>query len=146
MLLGRVKALILSKSGVGRELPCLALVSRGLKPASEDIEQMHLTRMARAYPWQEQEGKRRWRIKSTSGVCWFGVDIVSCFTIFRRGFAFQANGDALTCDGSELSFLVVMLTYDRMGPCTNVCSDGDFQCQLPNNCASGYFQQELSDV
>jgi hypothetical protein len=30
------------------------------------------------------------------------VDIVSCFTIFRRGFAFQANGDAFTCDGGEL--------------------------------------------
>ena len=77
--LGRVKALILSKSGVGRELPCLALVSRALSLQVRISRQMHLTRMARAYPWQEQEGKDAGesRVQAVSAGC---VDIVSCFT------------------------------------------------------------------
>jgi hypothetical protein len=55
---------------------------------------MHLTRMARAYAWHVREGKtpENQEYKQCLLVVLI-VDIVSCFTILRRGFAFQAvNG------------------------------------------------------
>ena len=96
VMLWEVKALIPSTNpGSDGSSPCLALVSRALSLQVRISRQTHLTRMARAYPWQEREGKERWRIKSTSGVCWSCRYRVVFSRSLGAAFAFQANGDTL---------------------------------------------------